>query len=393
MPLLIPGPTPVPDAVRDALAQPAVPHREAGFERLLRSCCDDLRAIFRTEGLAFPVTGSGTTAMECAMWSLLDPERPGVVVACHCGKFGRRWLEAGERMRAAAPTLGVVGVEAPWGEPIVPHALSSVLREHPDAAMVTIVHSETSTATRSDLEALVRIARELAPAALIVADCITSAGALPLHQDDWGVDACVGASQKAFMLPPGLGFVSLGERAVRRLESSRPMAPLTMDLRAWLACAKTGRAPFTPATSSIRALRVALDMMLEEGLEAIWRRTRRLAEATREAIAGAGLELASSCPSDALTGVRLPEGVGDEVRQTLRQRHDVHLAGGQGPWKGRVVRISHMGAVTEGDTIMGVEALCRTIEESRQDAPGGAGVNADAGARLIRQRLAGARVV
>lgn len=383
----------MPDAVRAALAQPAAPHREAGFERLLRSCCDDLRAIFRTEGLAFPVTGSGTTAMECAMWSLLDPERPGAVVACHCGKFGMRWLETAQRMRAAAPTLGVVGVEAPWGDPVEPDALASALREQPDASMVTIVHSETSTATVSDLERLVRVVRDMAPAALIVADCITSAGALPLRQDDWGVDACVGASQKAFMLPPGLGFVSLGERALRRLESSRPLAPLTMDLRGWLACAESGRAPFTPATSHIHALRVALDLMLEEGLEAIWRRTRRLAEATREAIAGAGLELASSSPSDALTGVRLPEGVGDEVRQTLRSRHDVHLAGGQGPWKGRVVRISHMGAVTDGDTIMGVEALCRTIQESLLESSGGAGVDADAGARLIQRRLTGARVV
>jgi aspartate aminotransferase-like enzyme len=378
--LLIPGPTPIPDPVRAALAGAAVAHRSPGFEALMRSCCDDLRAIFRTRGPVLPVTGSGTTAVESAILSSVDPRNPGTVVACHSGKFGERWGDVAERLRALVPALEVVRVEAPWGEPVAPEALARALRQHPNTTVITCVHSETSTGCASDLEALARTAREHAPDALLIADCITSVGAMPLEQEAWGVDIAIGASQKAFMLPPGLGFVSVGARAVERFKERDHCAPLTMDLRAWLRVAETGQAPFTPPTNLVAGLRAALDLMLAEGVEAIWSRTRAHAAATRGALEAAGIEVAAALPSDALTCIRLPEGVGDEVRTVMRERDGVWLAGGQGPWKGRVVRISHMGAVTGGDTVRGVESLLRALAERSS-------IDAEAGVRAIHEAL------
>lgn len=378
--LLIPGPTPIPEPVRAALAGEAVAHRSAGFEDLLRSCCDDLRAIFRTSGGVLPVTGSGTTAFESAMLSLIDPADPGGVVACHSGKFGERWGQVAERVRKVAPALEVEHVEAAWGSPIDPDALAAALRATDGVSLVTIVHSETSTGTVSDLERLAQVVRAEAPDSLLVADCITSVGAMPMEQDGWGVDVAVGASQKAFMLPPGLGFVSIGERAAARLDAHAGCAPLSMDLRAWREAARSGRAPFTPPTSLVAGLRVALDMMREDGIEAIWRRTRRCAEATRKSLRAANLPLASEAPTDSLTCIEVPDA--DAVRAELRERHDVWLAGGQGPWKNRVVRISHMGAVTPADTVRGMSALFDVLRRRSI-----ADVDADAGERSIRDAL------
>lgn len=384
MTLLTPGPTPIPDSVRAALGRPAVAHRDPSFERVLKSCCDDLKSVFRTGGDTPVLTGSGTTAVESVILSLIDPERPGTVVACHSGKFGERWLKVAERLRALVPGLRVASVEAPWGEPITPEQLERELGAHDDVSLVTAVHSETSTATASDLEGLARVVRDKAPDALLVADGITSVGAMPVETDAWGVDAVVAASQKSFMLPCGLGFVAIGPRATARLDGRPGCAPLAMDLRAWRVECETGRAPYTPATSLVMGLRAALDRMLESGVEAVWERTRRLAEATRGALEAAGFELASTAPSDALTAVLLPEGATDAVRATLRDQYDVWLAGGQNAWKGRVVRLSHMGAVTAEDTARGVTLLCREAERA------GAAIDAVAGEREIRERLASA---
>jgi len=382
MTLLTPGPTPIPDPVRAALGGPAVAHRDPSFERVLKSCCDDLKAIFRTNGDVPVLTGSGTTTAESAILSLIDPENPGTVVACASGKFGDRWKNVAERLGSHVPGLRVVAAAAPWGEPVTPEQLQRVLADHDKVSIITAVHSETSTATTSDLAGLARVAREAAPGALLVADCITSVGAMPLETNAWGIDVAIGASQKSFMLPPGLGFVAIGDRAAARLDERPGCAPLSMDLRAWRAECATGRSPYTPSTSLVRGLRAALDLMLERGMESIWARTRRLAESTRAALADAGFELASKSPSDALTAVFLPSGVTDEVRETLRDEHDVWLAGGQNEWKGRVVRLSHMGAVTEDDTVRGVTLLCRESERA------GGAIDAAAGERTIRERLA-----
>jgi aspartate aminotransferase-like enzyme len=378
--LLIPGPTPIPEPVRAALAGEAVAHRSAGFEELLRSCGDDLRTVFRTSGPVLPVTGSGTTAFESAMLSLIDPAEPGAVVACHSGKFGERWGQVAERARSFAPGLDVGRVEAAWGSPIGPDALAATLRATDTVSLVTIVHSETSTGAASDLERLAQVVRAEAPDALVVADCITSVGAIPMEQDAWGVDVAVGASQKAFMLPPGLGFVSIGERAGERLDAHRGCAPLSMDLRAWRETARSGRAPFTPPTNLVAGLRIALNMMLEEGVEQIWRRTRRCAEATRSALRAANLSVASASPTDSLTCIEIPDA--DAVRAEVRERHDVWLAGGQGPWKDRVVRISHMGAVTPADTVRGMTSLFDVLRRRSI-----ADVDPDAGEQSIRESL------
>lgn len=383
MTLLIPGPTPIPDPVRQALAGVAVAHRAAPFEALVRSCCDDLRACFRTRGAVLPITGSGSVAFESALLSLTNPAHPGAIVACHSGRFGERWGEFAQRLRTLIPALRVEHVEAPWGEPIEPEALTRALARTDDVRLVTCVHSETSTATASDLRALAAVVREHAPDALVIADCITSVCALPLEQDAWGVDVCIGASQKAFMLPPGLGFVSLGERAVARLGESPGCAPATLDLRRWMDAAMDGKAPFTPPTNLFFALRVALVLILAEGVEAMQRRTADLADATRASAIAAGLRIPSSRPSDSVTAIELPEGVGDNARALLHERHDIWLAGGQGQWAGRVARLGHMGAVRAPETLRALEAFYAILAELTQGA-----VDAPAGARILHERLA-----
>jgi len=380
--LLTPGPTPVPPPVQAALSKPLLPHRSAEFESIFQRCAERLSTVFRTQGPTLMIAGSGTTAVEAAMLSVAS--RGDRVITCAGGKFGARWQKVYDRL---PPDLRISNskLTVGWGEPVPPERLETTLRNHRSVGIITIVHSETSTATSVDLPALMKVIRAHAPDALVIVDAITSVGAIPLEMDEWGVDVAIGASQKSFMLPPGLGFVALGDRAVERLESLRHgegLAPLAMDLDIHLDALRDGRPPYTPPISLVHGLDAALDMILDRGVEATWERTRRLAEATRSALGDMGLSLASKSPSDAVTAVRLPEGIGDEVRKSCLEEQNVAIAGGQGEWKGRIVRLSHMGAVSEADTILGIEAIGRALEKA-----GAPGIEAEKGMESIRSAL------
>lgn len=355
--LLTPGPTAVPEAVLLEMAQPIIHHRTKQFQAIYKEVCERLQRIFRTAGPVIPIAGSGTTAFEAAQVSLARPGSKAVTVAA--GKFGERWQDIYDAYHAA---LGVeqVRINVPWGQAVEPAQVEQALRENEDAGVVTVVHSETSTATACDLKAIAAITHKTD--ALLIVDGITAVGALPVEMDAWGVDALVTGSQKALMLPPGLGVVALGERALRRLEQVKPGPAYNLDLRRWVKGHAKGNVPFTPPVSLIRGLRVALEMIEAQGLESVWARTAQLAQASRAAFTAMGLRLISDSPSDSVTGVFYPDGVDDsQFRAAVRDHHGVHIAGGQdgrgGKWNGKIFRISHMGYVDAADTLAALAAI------------------------------------
>jgi aspartate aminotransferase-like enzyme len=352
--LLTPGPTAVPEAVLLEMAQPIIHHRTKQFQAIFAELSQALQRLFMTEGPVLTIAGSGTTAFEAAQASLAKRGSKALTIAA--GKFGERWQDVYD-----AYGVMQVRVNVPWGKAPTPQQVEEALKENRDVSVVTLVHSETSTATACDLKAIAQVVHNHSDAILIV-DGITSVGALPIKQDEWGVDVLVTGSQKALMLPPGLGFVGLGKRARRRLEEVEPNGYYNLDLRKWLASHAKNDVPFTPPVTLVRGQLAALRMIEQQGLETIWSRTAKLAAATRAALGAIGLKLASESPSDSVTGAYYPDGVDDsKFRGAVRDNHGIHIAGGQsgrgGAWKGKVFRISHMGYVDAADTLAALLAI------------------------------------
>jgi serine---pyruvate transaminase len=331
--LFTPGPTPVPPQVLAAMAEPVVHHRSPDFRPVFRSCLDRLSTVYRTAGEPLMFTASGTGAMESAVANLTAPGDRVVVVSA--GNFGERWQELA---RTYGCDLDVLGYE--WGETPSADDLAARLHELGGAKAVFLTHSETSTGVVADVRSLAAAAR--AAGALSVVDAISSLGAVPLEMDEWEIDVVLCGSQKALMTPPGLAFAGVSERAAAAAASRVYYFDWERNRRAQ---AKLDAA-FTPAVSLVVALDVALGLLLENGLEAAYERHVRLGRACREGAKAMGLDLFS--PDDdssaVVTAIQVPAGVdGSELVQTLRDRLGITLAGGQGPIKGKVFRIGHIG--------------------------------------------------
>ncbi|WP_428388744.1 pyridoxal-phosphate-dependent aminotransferase family protein [Mucisphaera sp.] len=355
--LLTPGPTAVPPEVLAEMAKPIIHHRTKAFQAIFAELSEMLQKLFVTSGPVLSIAGSGTTSYEAAQVSLVKPGSKALTIAG--GKFGERWQDVYDTY-AKALCVEQVRINVDWGHAVDPAQVEQALKDHPEISVVTLVHSETSTATVSDAKRIAEVVQKTD--ALLLVDGITSVGAMPVEQDAWGIDVLVTGSQKAMMLPPGLGFVGLGERALRRLDEVQPGPYYNLDLRKWVKSHAKNDVPFTPPVSLIRAQKVACEMILGVGLEATHRRTRLLAEGTRAALKAMGLSLVSHSPSDSVTGAYYPSGVDDSaLRAAVRDKHGVHLAGGQDgrgdKWKGRVFRLSHMGYVDAEDTRVALGAL------------------------------------
>jgi aspartate aminotransferase-like enzyme len=369
--LLTPGPTAVPDPVLREMALPMIHHRTKQFQAIFAEVSQRLQRVFRTQHPVLTLTGSGTTAFEAAQISLALPGAK--VVTISSGKFGERWQDIYDTY---LPTLGItenIKINVPWGRAIDPAQLSEVLKANPDVSVVALVHSETSTASACDVRALAAVTQK--SDALLVVDGITSVGAMPVEMDAWSIDVLVTGSQKALMLPPGLGYVALGPRAQKRLEDVKPRGYYNLDLRRWLKSWQKNDVPFTPPVSLIRGQRVALEMIENEGLDNVCKRTRRLADATRAAFKAMGLTLISQSPSDSVSGAFYPQGVDDsKFRAALRDKHGIHIAGGQdgrgANWKGKIFRISHMGYVDAADTLAGLQAIETELAAMANLTPG-----------------------
>jgi aspartate aminotransferase-like enzyme len=346
---MTPGPTPVPPEVLAALAEPIVHHRGRDFREIYERTLARLREVYRTEHDVLLYTSSGTGAFESAVANLTSPgDRVAVVSA---GSFGERWAAM-----TRAYGADVVHVRLDWGETPEPEDLRSALAAG-DVRVVYLVHSETSTGVVADVQTLAAVAKEAG--ALVVVDGVSSLGAVPLETDAWGIDVVVSGSQKALMCPPGLAFASVSPAALEAAAGSTSPRFVFDWERTRVAQAKLD-APFTPAVSLVRALDVALGMLLDEGLESAFARHARLGRACREGAKAMGLELFSPDEdrSAVVTAVRAPDGVdATRIVAELGERFGITLANGQGELKGKIVRIGHIGWFDVFDITTALAAL------------------------------------
>jgi aspartate aminotransferase-like enzyme len=349
--IFTPGPVPVPDRVRLAMAQPAIHHRSADFVPAFEACRKGLQRVFQTESPVLIYTSSGTGAMESAVSGLLSPGDHALVV--RGGKFGERWAEICE-----AYGVRTTCIDVEWGQAVEPARVEEALEQHPEIRAVYVTASDTSTAVCHPVKEIAEIVRR-SDERLIVVDAITAVGVYDVPMDAWGLDAVVGGSQKAFMLPPGLAFLGVSERAQRFAQTST-CPSYYFDLRRELAALPGNQTAWTPAVSLILGLNEALKIILDEvGLEATWVRTEKLAHATREAMRAIGLELLSpTAPSPACTAIMVPNGIdGQALRVTLRDKLGYTVADGQGKLKGKIFRIAHLGDYDRFDTIACIAAV------------------------------------
>jgi aspartate aminotransferase-like enzyme len=374
--LMIPGPTPVPETVLKALGRHPIGHRSADFQKIVKRTTEQLQWLHQTKNDVLVITGSGTAAMEAGIVNTLSK---GDRVLCgDNGKFGERWVKV-----AKAYGLAVEVIDAPWGQPLDPEAFRTALEA--DAAKtikaVILTHSETSTGVINDLQTIAQHVRAHGTA-LTIADCVTSLGATDVPMDAWGIDVIGSGSQKGYMMPPGLSFVAMSEKAWGAYERS-DLPKFYLDLGKYRKSAKADSNPFTPAINLYFALEAALEMMEKEGLNAIFGRHARHQRATTAAMKAIGLPLyaAEGHGSPAITAVA-PEGIDAEVlRKEVKNRFDILLAGGQDHLKGHVFRIGHLGFVCDRDILTAVAAIEATLQDlGLSKTATGAGVAAAAAA-------------
>jgi aspartate aminotransferase-like enzyme len=366
--LMAPGPTPVPSEVLLAMARPMIHHRTPEFEALFIEVRAGLARLFQTAQDVIPLACSGTGAMEAAVVNTLSAgDTVAVVVA---GKFGERWLEI-----CKAWGVRTVPLTAPFGETVSAERVAEALRAHPGLKAVLTQHSESSTGVLHDVRGYAAVTRQTD--ALLIVDAVSSLGIADLPMDAWGVDVVVAGSQKGLMLPPGLAFCALSERAWARTATST-LPKYYLDLAAERKTVAKNEAHFTPAVGIVIGLREVLRMLEAEGLASVFRRHDRLARATRSGAEALGLRLfCRATPSPALTAVEAPAGVDSErIVEAYSRTHNITIAGGQGEMKGRVFRLGHMGYAAEFDTIVALSALEQVLAELGVPVDFGAGVRA-----------------
>ena len=365
------GPTPLPPAVSNAMAEPILYHRAPGFVELYANCLEGLKRVFGTENDVLTFASSGSGGMESAVANLAPA---GKALVASCGKFGERWAELNEAFGA-----DFVHHDFGWGNRVEPEELERVLAENGgDFKVVYTTLSETSTGVVNDVERLTQVVHDAG--ALIVVDAVSGLGAVPIPQDEWGVDVIAAGSQKALMCPPGLGFASANGQALE-LAASVPNHAYYFD---WQKTLKGQRkdppdSPFTPAVSIFMALDVALRMIQEEGLDNVFERHRMLGAAARAAVKALGLELFG--PEDeranVVTAFKVPDGVdGARLPKVLRDTYNITANGGQNQLKGKILRIAHTGYFGAFDIVLSVAAIEMALRDLGADVEVGAGVAA-----------------
>ncbi len=372
--LMIPGPTPVPERVLLAMARHPIGHRSGEFQAIVARTTEQLKWLHQTSQDVLVLAGSGTAAMEAGIINVLS--RGDKVICGDNGKFGERWVKV-----AKAYGLDVEVIKAEWGQPLDPEAFRAALEADSAKAIkaVIITHSETSTGVINDLETINRHVKAHGEA-LIVVDAVTSLGATSVPVEAWGLDVVCSGSQKGYMIPPGLGFVAMGPRAWEAQKRS-DLPKFYLDLERYRKAAEGNSNPFTPAVNLYFALEAALDLMQDEGLDAIFARHERHRRASQAAMQALGLPLfaAEGYGSPAITAVAPANLDAEALRKAVKSRYDILLAGGQDHLKGQVFRIGHLGFVCDRDVLTAVAAIEGALVELGQPpAQPGAGVAAAA---------------
>lgn len=370
--LLAPGPVPVPPKVLAAMSEPIIHHRAPAFVKVLEEVRGGLKFLFQTKNEVLILASSGTGAMEGAVTNTLCKGDTSLVV--RAGKFGERWAEICE-----AYGVKPICIDVPWGQAVDPKLIAQELEKNPAIRAVFIQASETSTGVMHPIRAIAEIVKKYDNTLLIV-DAISGIGVFDLPVDKWGLDVVVSGSQKAFMLPPGLAFVTLSDKALSFVEKSDIPKYYFNFKKELKKLVKDNETNFTPAVSLIMGLREALNMIKEDGLEKAFKRHARLADATRAAAKALGLELyAPDSPSNAVTAIKAPAGIdGQKIVKILRDKHNITIAGGQSEAKGKIFRIAHMGYLDAYDIIMVISALEMTLKELGVSIEMGKGVKAAA---------------
>lgn len=365
--LFAPGPTPVPPEALLSMALPILHHRTPEYEALFAEVREGLKGLFQTAEEVLLFAASGTGGMEAAVVNILSPGDRALVI--RGGKFGERWGEI-----CQAYGIDGVPVDIPYGKAVNPALVAAALERDPQVAAVFSTHSETSTGVLHDIEAIARIVRKTP--ALLVVDAITSLGVVDLPVDAWGLDVVVAGSQKALMLPPGLTLVGVSRKAWAAVERAR-LPRYYFDFAAERTHLLKNQSRFTPAISLVVGLQQTLRMIRTEGLANIVRRHARLAAAMRAGVTALGLELFAERPSPAVTAVHVPKGIdGGAIVKTLRAKHGVIIAGGQGSLKGKIFRLATMGYADASDVVVALSALELTLAELGYPVKIGEGIRA-----------------
>ncbi len=351
--LRIPGPTPVPPAVLEAMTKPMIPHRGPEMVDLVRGIRRKLQDVHRTDGEVMVWSGSGSAGWEAAIQNCL---RPGDhVVVTVCGSFGERFAAVGERLG-----LRVTRISVPWGEPVTAAQVAEALTAHRDARAVLVTHNETSTGVTNPLREIAEVAR--AAGALVIVDAVSSAAAIPMETDAWGLDWVISGSQKAWMCPPGLMIAAVSDRAMQAATRDGGFPQFFWDAERMAGGMQSGQMPTTPAIPLLRGLDVALDMMLDEGVERMWERQAELGRYLRSALTDLGLRMYArpGYESASITAARPPAGMSaSELRRLIREDSGIEVATGQKPHAEDVIRIGTMGWTGRPELEATIESIAR----------------------------------
>lgn len=333
--LLTPGPTPLLPQALHAMMGSDIHHRTEDFRKVYKSVLGGLKEVMQTQNDVIVLVASGSGAMEASIQNCFSCGEE--VLVCTAGKFGERWT-ALTKAFGLKPTV----IEAPYGSVVKPDQVAAALEANPNIRGVFVQASETSTGAAHDIEGMAKVIRQ--HDALFVIDAITGLGTMPLHIDEWGLDIVIGGSQKAFMIPPGLAFLSVSEKAWNRMDEAKN-ARFYFDLKRERKNAINGESAWTPAVSLLLAMDEALKYIKNLGMDNLIRNAQMLAEATRAAATALGLELFSANnPGSSVTAIRAPHGMDSSVIvKDFRNRFGSIIANGQGSMKGQIFRVAHLG--------------------------------------------------
>jgi aspartate aminotransferase-like enzyme len=356
--LRTPGPTPIPDDIVEAMTNPMINHRGPEFGEMIHKATEQLKQVFMTKNDLFILTASGTGALEASIVNTLSPGDR--VIAATAGAFGDRFVDMVEAYGA-----DVKRMDFEWGGPIDADAIRKALNDDPSVKAVLVTHNETSTGVTHPVEDISKVVKgEFGK--LFLVDAVSSLGCIPLPVDAWNCDMVGTASQKGFMIPPGLSFISVSEEAWEAQKTAK-MPRFYFDLTMAKRYLETGQTPFTPNLSAMYGLSRALDVLLEEGMENVFGRHATIGQFTRDGAKELGLELLVSdnaYASNTVTAIKVPEGVDQKaLLGKMRTEHNVVLAGGQGRMSSDIFRIGHLGAVAKEDITEVMDALKVVLPE------------------------------
>ena len=353
---MIPGPTPVPEKVLEALGRHPIGHRSKEFQNLIEITTKNLQWLHQTENDVLTITGSGTAAMEAGIISTLS--KGDTVICGENGKFGQRWVKVAKEFG-----LKVIKIDAEWGSPLNPEHFKTVLEkdDKKEIKAVILTHSETSTGVINDLKTISSHIRNHKKSLSII-DCVTSIGACNVPVDEWELDIVASGSQKGYMIPPGLSFVSMSEKAWQASEDSN-LPKFYLNLKSYKKSLSSNSNPYTPAVNLVFALEESLRMMKDEGLETIFKRHKRHKLAVSQAAKTLNLKLFANEEnlSPSVTAIQIEDVDAEKFRKIIKNKYDILLAGGQDHLKGKIFRVGHLGYINDRDIISVIAAIGNTL--------------------------------